>query len=265
MFEDRRNQINGRPPVYAKNNEVRRPGPVASRGWDRSHPLEPLPVERNTMRMQAGSQQRNRARGVSLERGANAFGDGMSDSMRRSKSQYQVDDMPGVAIHTAHTMKMNTQNDSQNLMNGSSNLKPRSMTSLLDDNQNNVNNSKTVPRFGFNQSPVRNPPSQRLQVSSYRYKYNISCCISLLPFLNVNFHYAATMWWITAIKIGSVATLIAVGIKRMHIKWQIRRMTPLGKLRIWRRRPPPPQRKLRAGWSARKRRSKLRLADVKRS
>jgi len=168
MFEDRRNQINGRPPVYSKNAENRKNLPVTTRGWDRSHPLDPLPSnshDRN-LKVPIGSQQRSRARGVSLERGAHAFGDGPSDSIRRSKSQYQVDDVPGGMIRSP---KRPTPPDGQQMLNVSATLKPKSMTSLLDDNQNNVNNhstNKTIPRFGYNQSPVRNP-SQRYQ-QTYR-------------------------------------------------------------------------------------------------
>jgi hypothetical protein len=169
MFEDRRNQINGRPPVYSKNAENRKTIPVTTRGWDRSHPLDPLPSnshDRN-LKVPTGSQQRSRARGVSLERGAHAFGDVPSDNIRRSKSQYQVDDMPGGIIRSP---KRPTPSDGQQLLNVSATLKPKSMTSLLDDNQNNVNNNsttKTVPRFGYNQSPVRNP-SQRSYQQNYR-------------------------------------------------------------------------------------------------
>jgi hypothetical protein len=67
--------------------------------------------------------------------------------------------------------KRPTPSDGQQLLNVSATLKPKSMTSLLDDNQNNVNNhstsNKTIPRFGYNQSPVRNP-SQRYQQQNYR-------------------------------------------------------------------------------------------------
>lgn len=174
MFEDRRNQINGRPPVYSKNAENRKNIPVTTRGWDRSHPLDPLPSNNShdrNLKVPTGhsqQQQRSRARGVSLERGAHAFGDGPSDSIRRSKSQYQVDDVPGGMIRSPN--KRPTPSDGQQLLNVSATLKPKSMTSLLDDNQNNVNNhstsNKTIPRFGYNQSPVRNP-SQRYQ-QNYR-------------------------------------------------------------------------------------------------
>ena len=185
MFEDRRNQINGRPPVYSKNVENRKTIPVTTKGWDRSHPLDPLPPnshDRN-LKVPVGNQQRSRARGVSLERGAHPFGDGSSDSIRRSKSltkyvkwqiyyslykyigksQYQVDDMPGGMIRSPKRPTVPMPSDGQQLLNVSSTLKPRSMTSLLDDNQNNVSNNptnRTIPRFGYSQSPVRNP-SQR--------------------------------------------------------------------------------------------------------
>lgn len=171
MFEDRRNQINGRPPVYTKNVDSRRAVANTTRGWDRSHPLDPLPVnshDRQTKITARDQQQRSRARGVSLERGARAFGDGTSDSMRRSKSQYQVDD--GVTTINRSPSKLLSPSDGTHLLNVTGSLKPKSMTSLLDDNQNNVNNTlnnKTVPRFGYNQSPVRNP-APRYQVSSYR-------------------------------------------------------------------------------------------------
>lgn len=172
MFEDRRNQINGRPPVYTKNAETRRAIPISTRGWDRSHPLDPLPAnshDRNPKAsMGSNQQQRSRARGVSLERGAHAFGDGAFDSMRRSKSQYQVDDAPGGIVRSPS--KLASPPDGQHLLAVSGSMKPKSMTSLLDDNQNNVNNpppNKTIPRFGYNQSPVRNPP-QRYQTSQYR-------------------------------------------------------------------------------------------------
>uniref|UniRef100_A0A0P5XF92 Zinc finger C2HC domain-containing protein 1B n=1 Tax=Daphnia magna TaxID=35525 RepID=A0A0P5XF92_9CRUS len=169
MFEERRSQINGRPPVYAKNVETRKAIPVTTRGWDRSHPLDPLPSnahERN-LKVPTGSQQqqRSRARGVSLERGAHAFDDGKSDGIRRSKSQYQVDDAPGGIIRSP---KRPPPSDGQHLLNVSGTLKPKSMTSLLDDNQNAINNhpsSKTIPRFGYNQSPVRNPSLRYQQAS----------------------------------------------------------------------------------------------------
>lgn len=169
MFEDRRNQINGRPPVYTKNVESRRAIPT-TRGWDRSHPLDPLPVNSHERSIKAPStreQQRSRARGVSLERGARAFGDGGTDSMRRSKSQYQVDDGTTTINRSP---KLPPPSDGTHLLNVTGTLKPKSMNSLLDDNQNNVNNTlnnKTVPRFGYNQSPVRNN-SQRYPASTYR-------------------------------------------------------------------------------------------------
>lgn len=168
MFEDRRNQINGRPPAYTKNVETRRAIPISTRGWDRSHPLDPLPVNSHDRNPKMANQQRgSRVRGVSLERGAQVLPDGTAtDSMRRSKSQYQVDD--GQMMRSPN--KLTLPSDGQHLLAVSGTMKPKSMTSLLDDNQNNVNNtppSKAVPRFGYNQSPVRNP-SQRYQTSPYR-------------------------------------------------------------------------------------------------
>lgn len=172
MFEERRSQINGRPPVYTKNVDNRKAIPVTTRGWDRSHPLDPLPSnahERN-LKVPTGShqqQQRSRARGVSLERGAHAYDDIKSDGIRRSKSQYQVDDAPGGTIRSPKRLP---PSDGSHLLNVSSTLKPKSMTSLLDDNQNAINNqptNKTIPRFGYNHSPVRNP-SLRYQ-QAYRY------------------------------------------------------------------------------------------------
>lgn len=171
MFEERRNQINGRPPVYTKTvdhgNSSRRT--TRDRGWDRSHPLDPLPVsshDRNPppkIPVAAGSQSRSRARGVSLERGARGFGDG--DMMRRSKSQYQMDDGTS-GTYRAPKLPPPVDGSGSHLLNVSTTLKPRSMTSLLDDNQNNVIGSKTTtPKFGYNQSPVRNY-SQRYQGSS---------------------------------------------------------------------------------------------------
>jgi len=125
MFEDRRNQINGRPPLqptYAKNHMVRRTSPT--KGRDRSHPLDPLPVKSSITNRQAGNQRQPavnyRSRGASLERGGrqDRFDE---DRIRRSKSQFQVDEILASVARIPDA-------------------KPsRSMNSLLvDDNQNDV-------------------------------------------------------------------------------------------------------------------------------
>ena len=89
MFEERRNNINGRPPMagsgpaqqaYRNGNgyTTKRRGSPPKAGWDRSYPLEPIPpnghYEKNASRVPAAGQHRYvRPRGVSLERGANHF------------------------------------------------------------------------------------------------------------------------------------------------------------------------------------------------
>ena len=172
MFEDRRNQINGRPPVYAKNPHVNTRHTRATKaGWDRSHPLDPIPGNSYEKASHPSKppavvvqQQRNRARGVSLERGGRgAFGD--NSTVRRSRSQFQMDD-------GLRTSPDDLPPPEQYLNVSSSNrgtMRPinRSMTSLLpDDNQNNRSRMG-----GYNQSPSRTflPPTTRHQTSSYRY------------------------------------------------------------------------------------------------
>ena len=136
MFEDRRNQINGRPPLqptYAKNHHVtRRTSPT--KGKDRSYPLDPLPVVKSTgdpRRMAVNAQRQAapsyRSRGASLERGGRgqdrpgAMADPEQDRIRRSKSQFQVDEIL-TSVARAPEAKPS-----------------RSMNSLLvDDNQNDV-------------------------------------------------------------------------------------------------------------------------------
>ena len=149
MFEERRNNINGRPPVHSnglvhgtKNNQLRRASPNKP-GWDRSYPLEPMPTtyEKNTRPVPATNRY-NRSRGVSLERGGNQLND--SGEMRRSKSQYQVAAMAA------------SENDTLAAPNG---LKPKSMNSLVDDNQNNmIETRRTGNRFGYN--PHGRSPSE---------------------------------------------------------------------------------------------------------
>lgn len=144
MFEDRRSQINGRPPVYSKTIQTRKVGP--QKGWDRSHPLDPLPV--GYERKPLAQPPKTRVRGVSLERGARMTRD-ETDSIRRSRSNYQVD-------NAGQTLEV---------PQGSvSTLKPKSLSNLLDDNQNPMATAKKIaPRYGYNSTirPEVNETSTR--------------------------------------------------------------------------------------------------------
>lgn len=140
MFEDRRSQINGRPPVYTKNVQTRKLGPT--KGWDRSHPLDPLPVSYERKPVPPAPPQRARVRGVSLERGSRMARDEQAELIRRSKSNYQVDDVVDVL-------------DSPPAM------KPKSLSNLLDDNQNPMNTKRMAPRASYN-STIRQSPSREL-------------------------------------------------------------------------------------------------------
>lgn len=170
MFEDRRNQINGRPPAYAKNPHVNTHrvahGPTKA-GWDRSHPLEPIPSPTKQSTCPPSQHQRSRIRGVSLERGGRGFGE--SSVVRRSRSQYQMDGDVVDASHSDDLPPPDTQHHLYLSVSSSNTMKPnRSMTSLLDDNQNS-----TMSRSRFavrNQSPSRGhlPPASRQPTSSYR-------------------------------------------------------------------------------------------------
>lgn len=160
MFEDRRNQVNGRPPAYAKNGLVKKPAPV--KGWDRSHPLDPLPAvspyeSRN--QKQTGPQPiRSRVRGVSLERSAvnNVYSpDNGSDGIRRSRSQFLTEDSTEHGSNDPRSEQIGLP-EGHNTSHSSS-LKPKSMTSLLDDNQNALSASNNVlrvnPRLGYPRQP----------------------------------------------------------------------------------------------------------------
>lgn len=135
MFEDRRNQINGRPPLqptYARNHVTRRASPT--KGRDRSYPLDPLPVKTAPDRRTVNQRQpatNYRSRGASLERGRSRQDRPDDDRIRRSKSQFQVDEILAAPARTQEA-------------------KPsRSMNSLIvDDNQNDVYDAPP---------PARNP------------------------------------------------------------------------------------------------------------
>ena len=147
MFEDRRSQINGRPPVYTKSNiQTRKPGPT--KGWDRSHPLDPLPASYERKPVPTVQPPRTRVRGVSLERGSRLARDDQAELIRRSKSNYQVDDAAD-AIDSPPAMK------------------PKSLSNLLDDNQNALNSKRVAPRPGYN-STIRQSPSRELSDFSAR-------------------------------------------------------------------------------------------------
>jgi hypothetical protein len=161
MFEERRNLI-GRPPIYTKNNSRL---VMPTKGWDRSQRLEPLSI----------NVQQTRVRGVSLERKKPLLTDG--ENLRRSKSQYQVDDEASAFRNPNRVLPLNSHT--------SNSLKP----SFVDGNQNKVvtsnskqlNLPKRTSRFGHNQSLLRSNPtsnSLRPQVTSpYRY---IKCrCASI--------------------------------------------------------------------------------------
>lgn len=172
MFEDRRNHINGRPPVpsnrttYAKNTQVRRASP--SKGWDRGYPLDPLPkpptdnrrptrapVPTGYSQRQQVKQVNGRARGASLERGGRRFDE---ETMRRTKSQFQVDDIPAV---------VRNQLSERKVLGVSVTTKPsRSMNSLLiDDNQNDLSQDK-VDHQGYDYIVPRR--SSHANPSTYR-------------------------------------------------------------------------------------------------
>lgn len=169
MFEERRNNINGRPPMagsgpaqqaYRNGNgyTTKRRGSPPKAGWDRSYPLEPIPpnghYEKNASRVPAAGQHRYvRPRGVSLERGANHFNEG--GEMRRSKSQYQMGGQASNVSDTANEAPLTTNN----------NHKPKSMNSLnVDGNQNTVPElsgpRRLGSRFGFGNQPQKRSPSE---------------------------------------------------------------------------------------------------------
>lgn len=136
MFEERRNLI-GRPPINAKSNNGR-PMMVQNKGWDRQQRLAPLPNQMNS-----------RVRGVSLER-KKPLTDG--ESLRRSKSQYQVDEASGLENPNQAVPQKPQYSNTPNL------LKLKGSSPFVDGNQNRVapftnslsNASKRTPHFGHN-------------------------------------------------------------------------------------------------------------------
>ena len=155
MFEERRGgNVNGRPPIAAVNTSVgmlargRRASPT--KGYDRSYPLEPL--DRNQITLQQQQQRYVKPRGVSLERGSNA--DYNNVDMRRSKSQYLVYQNNG------QRPGMEGRSGTLTEVRGA---KPRSMNSLIDDNQNDIVDSgrKTAQRYGYPPAQYRNPSETR--------------------------------------------------------------------------------------------------------